>query len=163
MTTPSSEGSPPATGSERQTSGDAEAQLAATISAMAEAVAADAIHPKAVVIMPSEEDLQVQLVRLDEVLHLEESAADESIIAGVGYTLIGSLLGILVNLVTANASAVTAATRVAIVANILFIALVGVFWRRLRNRAKQQRAKLHLTSHHVQPSVHAPSGSVNLS
>jgi hypothetical protein len=119
-----------------------DAQMTATVEALAQAVAADAIHPKAQVLMPPEEQLTVQLVKLEDVLHLQETASDENLIAGAFMAIVGAFLGIFINLVTSDVTSISKATWVAIVANILFLIALGSFWRRLHNRYNEELKRL---------------------
>jgi len=118
-------------------------QMTATVEALAQAVAADAIHPKAQVIMPSEEQLTVRLVKLDDVLRLQETASDENLVAGAFMALVGALLGIFINLVTSDITSISKATWVAIAANVFFLIALGSFWRRLHNRYNEELKRLN--------------------
>lgn len=92
----------------------ADGTLGVAVQELAKRVAEDATHPKAEVLMPSEQQLQVRLVKLDDVLRVQEAGSDEAMAAGAFWALLGALLGIGVNLVTGEAVAISKASWVAI-------------------------------------------------
>jgi len=92
--------------------------------------------------MPSEDQLQVRLVKLDTVLRLQEATSDEGIAAGLFWALFGAFLGIGVNIITGDAASISKASWVAIGATVSFLAGAGLLWFRFSLRSNDVKRQL---------------------
>lgn len=119
-----------------------DAVLGAAVESLGREVALEGTHPRAVVLMPPESQLQVRLVKLDTVLRLQEATSDESIAAGLFWALAGAFLGIGVNIITGDATSISKASWVAIGATVSFLVGTGLLWLRFSLRTKEVKKQL---------------------
>lgn len=127
---------------------DLDADLRAAVEGLGKTVALEGTHPRAEILMPPEEQLQVRLVKLDDVLRLQEASSDENLAAGAFWALTGGLLGIGVNLVTGEATSISKASWVAIGATTFFLIASGLLWLRFHLRSRESKKQLSMNLTH---------------
>lgn len=126
----------------RQLSTDDDSDLRTAVERLGRSVALEGTHPRAEVLMPPEDQLQVRLVKLDAVLRLQEASSDEGIASGAFWALSGALLGIGVNIITSDSTSIPKATWVAIGAALFFLAAIALLWLRLALRTREVKRQL---------------------
>ena len=127
-----------------QTYIDEDRALRTAVENLSNEVALEGTHPRAVVLMPPEEQLQVKLVKLESVLRLQEANSDENIAAGAFWALTGALFGIGVNIITSDSASVSIskASWVAIGFTLIFLVATGLQWLRIAVRTREIKRQL---------------------
>lgn len=116
--------------------------LRAAVEGLGREVALEGTHPRAEVLMPPEDQLQVRLVKLDTVLRLQEAASDEGLAAGLFWAFLGAFLGIGVNIVTGDAVSISKASWVAVGATLSCLAGASLLWLRFSLRSREVKRQL---------------------
>ncbi len=116
--------------------------LRAAVEGLGREVALEGTHPRAEVLMPPEDQLQVRLVKLDTVLRLQEAASDEGLAAGLFWAFLGAFLGIGVNIVTGDAASISKASWVAVGATLSCLAGTSLLWLRFSLRSREVKRQL---------------------
>lgn len=123
-------------------SSDEVARIARPIAEIARELTQSTHTPTAQVILPSADRLQVHLVNISDLQHLDEARNDVNLLQTIFFTALGVVVGFLTNTITSPVTLQTSSWMF-LSTVLVFTVTFGLLWARAARRAAELRNQLY--------------------